>query len=193
MEGMKEDLESRGDPRAEETPAEAENPEEAAPDPQEDDPAAGQLKQLAAERDELRDLLLRKQAEFDNFRKRTERERAEFVQYASAELVRELLGVLDSFELALKNAESENGGDRKGFQLIHKQLVDMLSRAGLEPIRAEGQPFDPNIHEAVTTQAAPEGIDDGTVLADLRTGYVLKGKLLRPTMVVVAKSGSDPD
>lgn len=191
MEGMREDLESREDPRPDETAAGAEG--ETAHDATEDDPAADEMKQLAAERDELRDLLLRKQAEFDNFRKRTERERTEFAQYASAELVRELLSVLDSFELALKNSESENGSDRKGFLLIHKQLIDMLSRAGLEAIQAEGQPFDPNIHEAVTTQAPPEGVADGTVLADLRKGYLLKGKLLRPTMVVVAKSASGGD
>lgn len=148
------------------------------------------VNKLTAERDELRDLLLRKQAEFDNFRKRSERERSEFAQFASAELMKELLNVLDSFELALKNSEAEAGGDRKGFLLIHKQLLDTLSRSGLEAIVAEGQPFDPNVHEAVTTKAAPEGVDDGAVLADLRTGYRLKGRLLRPSMVVVAKSDS---
>lgn len=155
------------------------------------DPADG-AEALVRERDELKDRLLRKQAEFENFRKRTERERAEFVQYATAEVMREMLDVLDSFELALKSDDSEGAPGYKGFELIYKQLRDSLSRAGLEPIEAQGKPFDPNVHEAVSTQLAPEGVSDGTVLAELRRGYLLRGKLLRPTMVMVAAaSGSD--
>jgi molecular chaperone GrpE len=149
-------------------------------------------RELVRERDELKDLLLRKQAEFENFRKRTERERSEFVQYAAAEVMRELLNVLDSFELALKTGDSGGTDPLKGFALIHKQLVDTLSRAGLKEITAAGQPFDPNVHEAVTTQPAPDGVADGTVLTELRRGYELNGKLLRPTMVSVAsRSGGD--
>jgi molecular chaperone GrpE len=148
-----------------------------------------EVEELARERDELKDLLLRKQAEFENFRKRTERERADFAQHATSDIMRDLLSVLDSFELALKAARSGAGG-YQGFELIQKQLIDTLSRAGLEAIEAEGQPFDPHIHEAVSTQPAPHGVADGTVLTELRRGYQLRGKLLRPTMVTVAASTS---
>ena len=150
------------------------------------------IEELTRERDELKDLLLRKQAEFENFRKRTERERSEFVQYATAEVMREMLNVLDSFELALRSGDAEAAASHKGFELIFKQLVDSLSRAGLEAVEAEGKPFDPNFHEAVSTQPAPEGVGEGMVLADLRRGYMLRGKLLRPTMVTVsAAAGAD--
>lgn len=149
------------------------------------------IEELAGERDELKDLLLRKQAEFENFRKRTEKERAEFARYATAELMREMLNVLDSFELALRSDETETPADQKGFELIYKQLQDSLARAGLEAIEADGRPFDPNVHEAVSTQPAPEGVAAGTVLAELRRGYCLHGRLLRPTMVVVAADGGD--
>ena len=104
------------------------------------------LAALVQERDELKDLLLRKQAEFENYRKRTERERSEFVQYATSELMTGILAVLDSFELALAE---ETGGDprvedmRRGFQLIYKQLLDNLKKYGLEPIESIGRPFDP--------------------------------------------------
>jgi molecular chaperone GrpE len=148
----------------------------------------GGVEELTRERDELKDLLLRKQAEFENFRKRTERERSDFVQYASAEVMRELLNVLDSFELALKPDGTDEEEGRKGFELIYKQLLDSLVRSGLEVIEVEGAMFDPNVHEAVSTQPAPEGVADGMVMAELRRGYQLRGKLLRPTMVMVASS-----
>jgi molecular chaperone GrpE len=195
---MKEDLENSEESPTEENPVDrpgagAGSHDHSRGDGEGEDGSAELVRHLTAERDELRDLLLRKQAEFDNFRKRTERERSEFAQFASADLMRELLNVLDSFELALRNSESDPDGERKGFLLIHKQLLDTLSRSGLESIDAMGQRFDPNVHEAVTTQPAPEGVDDGTVLADLRTGYLLKGKLLRPSIVVVAKSDPGGD
>ncbi len=149
------------------------------------------IEELAGERDELKDLLLRKQAEFENFRKRTEKERAEFVQYATAEVMREMLNVLDSFELALRSDDTETQADQTGFELIYKQLQDTLARAGLEAIEADGRPFDPNFHEAVSMQPAPEGVGAGTVLSVLRRGYCLRGRLLRPTMVVVAADGGE--
>ena len=159
-------------------------------EPREAEPAHG-VDELTLERDELKDLLLRKQAEFENFRKRTERERSEFVQYASAEVMRELLNVLDSFELALRSDDDDEQGGRKGFELIYKQLLDSLTRAGLEVIKAEGVMFDPNVHDAISTDVAPEGVADGIVLAELRRGYLLRGKLLRPSMVMVAASAPD--
>src|SRR4051794_34805482 len=108
---------------------------------------AGEVQALKEERDGLYDRLLRKQAEFENFKKRVEKERSEYIQFASAELIKELLNVLDSFDLALHNA----GGDIKGFELIYKQLMDAMGRSGLKAIDAKGQPFDPNVHQAVAT------------------------------------------
>lgn len=146
------------------------------------------VQQVTSERDDFKDRLLRKQAEFENFKKRTDRERAEFVKYASAELMREVLNVVDSLELALNDAGSGDGEDQKvwqGFDLIYKQLVDSLKRFGLETIEAKGHPFDPNVHEAVSTEVSTEA-PEGTVVAELRRGYLLQGKLLRPAMVTVA-------
>src|SRR5688500_10730056 len=111
-----------------------------------------ELQMLKEERDGLQDRLLRKHAELENYKKRVERERTEFVQFASSELMKEILGVLDSFELALRNS----GGDIKGFELIHKQLQDTLARFGLKAVEVTGQKFDPNLHQAVATQPAAE-------------------------------------
>jgi len=143
---------------------------------------------LQAERDELKDLLLRKQAEFENFRKRTERERSEFVQFALADCFREILNVLDSFELALRDRGVGDQASRdvhRGYELIYKQLLESLQRFGLEAIDAAGMVFDPHVHQAVSTEPR-DGVEEGVVLDDLRRGYLLKGKLLRPAMVTVA-------
>src|SRR5690242_14644918 len=145
---------------------------------------------LKEELDDLFDRLLRKQAEFENFKKRVEREKSEFAQFASSELMRELLNVLDSFELAIRNASAEGGRENvlRGFELIHKQLQDTLGRFGLKAIEAKGQPFDPNYHQAVSTQASSDVRED-TVVEELRKGYVLNGRLLRAAMVTVSTKG----
>ena len=143
-----------------------------------------ELQTLKEERDGLYDRLLRKQAEFENYKKRVERERAEFVQFASSELMKEILNALDSYELALKNAAGDERV-RQGFGLIYKQLQDTLARFGLKAIEAKGQKFDPNFHQAVSTQAADE-VEENTVLEEMRKGYLLNGRLLRPAMVSVA-------
>src|SRR5205823_3127019 len=103
------------------------------------------------ERDSLQDRLLRKQAEFENYKKRIERERSEYVQFASAELMRELLNALDSFDLAIHTAGTDKSGGEellRGLDLIYKQFQDTLGRFGLKPIEAKGKPFDPNFHQA---------------------------------------------
>ena len=149
------------------------------------------LQNLQEERDDLYDRLLRKQAEFENFKKRIEREKAEFAQFASAELMRELLGALDSFDLAIRNASAEAGGSGntlRGFELIYKQLQDTMTRFGLKAVEAKGQPFDPNYHQAVSTQASADAAEN-TVIEELRKGYVLNGRLLRPAMVTVSTKG----
>src|SRR5437867_10119357 len=147
-----------------------------------------ELENLRQERDNLYDRLLRKQAEFENYKKRMDREKSEFMQFASSELMKELLNALDSFDLAIKNAAAESPGGENallGFELIYKQLQDTLARFGLKPIEAKGKKFDPNFHQAVSTQAANE-IEENTVIEELRKGYVLHGRLLRPAMVSVA-------
>ena len=139
---------------------------------------------LRVERDELRDMLLRRQAEFDNFRKRTERERAEQSQYASMEVVGDLLPILDDFERAL-TADSSSPEYAKGIHMIYQRMGESLKKTGLEPVEAIGKPFDPHLHQAierVETNDAP----DHTVLGEFQRGYYFKGKLLRPSMVKVA-------
>jgi molecular chaperone GrpE len=143
--------------------------------------SVSELDALKEERDGLYDRLLRKQAEFENYKKRVDRERSEFVQFASAELMRELLNALDSFDLALRNT----GGDLRGFELIYKQLQDTMGRFGLKPIEAKGQKFDPNFHQAVATQPA-DNVEENTVVEEMRKGYTLNGRLLRPAMVIVS-------
>ncbi len=143
---------------------------------------------LRVERDELRDTLLRRQAEFDNFRKRTERERIEQSQYASMEVVGDLLPILDDFERALA-ADSNSPEYAKGVQMIYSRMSESLKKTGLEPIDATGKPFDPHLHQAierVETNDSP----DNTVLGEFQRGYHFKGKLLRPSMVKVAVPAS---
>jgi molecular chaperone GrpE len=147
-----------------------------------------EIQTLKQERDSLYDRLLRKQAEFENYKKRMDREKTELAQFASSDLMRELLNALDSFELALRNAASEEKGSEdmlRGFELIHKQLQDTTARFGLKPVEAKGKKFDPNFHQAVSTQATNE-VEENTVIEELRKGYVLNGRLLRPAMVSVA-------
>jgi len=139
---------------------------------------------LKAERDEVKELLLRRQAEFDNFRKRTEKERSEYVQYAGMEIVREILPILDDFDRARK-VEGGSPEYTKGVDLIYTHMCETLKKLGLEPIETAGQNFDPHLHQAVErveTKDAPEG----TILSEFQRGYNFKGKLLRPSMVKVA-------
>jgi len=141
--------------------------------------------QLAAERVELRDQLLRRQADFENFRRRTERDRSEFLQYAAMEIVRDLLPVLDDFDRALK-VDSADQEYAKGVELIYQRLFDTLKKSGLEPIETEGQSFDPHLHQAAEMAEASEGVEDQAILEVFRKGYNFKGRLLRPAMVKVA-------
>jgi molecular chaperone GrpE len=150
-----------------------------------------ELEALKKDRDDLFDRLLRKQAEFENYKKRVEREKSEFAQFASSELMKELLNSLDSFDLAIRNAAAEGKGAEKtlkGFELIYKQLQDTLSRFGLKPVEAKGKKFDPNFHQAVSTQPTKD-VEENTVIEEMRKGYTLNGRLLRPAMVSVSSKG----
>lgn len=139
---------------------------------------------LTAERDDLKDRLLRSQAEFQNFRKRSERDRVEWFEYASMEAVRVLLPVLDDFERAMK-AESSDKEYVAGIELIYNRFYETLKKLGLEPIESKGKPFDPQIHHAVDMVETEEE-PDHTVLDEFQRGYNFKGRLLRPAMVKVA-------
>ncbi len=143
---------------------------------------------IGKERDEYYDRLLRKTAEFDNYRKRVERERREQAEYAAADVLTDLLAVMDDLERALQ-ADPNAGADayRKGVELIHKQMLDLLRRRGVTPIEAVGHPFDPNVHQAVTHEVVP-GHPEGEVVDEFRRGYKLRDRLLRPSMVKVAKA-----
>jgi molecular chaperone GrpE len=144
-------------------------------------PAAEQLK---TERDELKELLLRRQAEFDNYRKRTEKERADFLQYAGMDLVREMLPILDDFDRARKT-ECASPDYVKGVEMIYSRMFETLKKMGLEPIESAGMQFDPHLHQAVE-RVETQDAADGTVLGEFQRGYFYKGKLLRPSMVKVA-------
>lgn len=148
------------------------------------DPAAD----LQRERDEYYDRWLRKSAEFENYRKRIERERREQADRATVDLLLSLLPIADDFERALA---SERGGDanayRKGVELIYGKLQDLLRKHRVRPIEAVGADFDPNVHQAVTHEVSP-GRRDGEVTEELQRGYMIGDRLLRPAMVKVAKA-----
>ncbi len=165
----------------------ADDPLPAAPDA----PAAALAPEtdvLTRERDDYKDRWLRKTAEFDNYRKRIERERREQADQAVVDLLEELLNVVDDFDRALTVEAGEGAGAyRKGVELIHGKLHDLLRRQGVTAIDALGADFDPNIHQAVVHEASPDH-RDGEVMGELRKGYMLGDRLLRPAMVKVAKA-----
>lgn len=140
--------------------------------------------QLATEKAELTDRLLRTMADFENFRRRADRDRSDFIQYASMEMVRDLIPILEDFRRAMK-AETADKEYAKGIELIYQRLSETLKKAGLEPIEAAGKPFDPNVHQAVD-RAETDEWPDQTVMEEYQSGYNFKGKLLRPAMVKVA-------
>lgn len=145
-----------------------------------------QLAKLQAEKDEMYQTLVRRQADFENFRKRVDRERQEDVRRGAAMLMESVLPVFDAFERALEGQDGSNSQQyRQGFELIYKQLKDALTRQGLERIPAKGEPFDPHVHQAVE-RVETSDVEEGTVLEELQPGYRYKGSVLRPTMVRVA-------
>jgi molecular chaperone GrpE len=147
------------------------------------DPAAD----LQRERDDYHDRWMRKAAEFDNYRKRVERERREQADQAVVDLLQELLLVVDDFDRALTIDSKSAEAYRKGVELIHSKLHDVLKKHGVKPIEALGADFDPNVHQAVMHEAA-EGHRDNEVIAELRRGYMIGDRLLRQAMVKVAKA-----
>ena len=150
-------------------------------------PAVGS-DEVRRQRDEYYDLLLRKTAEFDNYRKRTDRERLSFAQLAASDLIKELLPLVDDMERALKADAAGEGTEayRRGVELIYRQLMDILRKRGVRPIEAVGADFDPSYHQAVAYEPA-DGQRDGEIIEEFRRGYMLGDRLLRPSMVKVAK------
>jgi molecular chaperone GrpE len=162
-------------------------------DPPDNSPAtpSAALESVTADRDrlldenhELLDRLLRRQAEFDNFRRRAEREKADVLEFANAESVRAILPILDDFERALKTHTSDKVYAR-GMELIYQRLADSLKKLGLEPITTKGTKFDPHVHHAVDMVETGD-VEEQTILDEYQPGYNFHGRLLRPAMVKVA-------
>lgn len=149
-----------------------------------------ELKARAAKADENWERLLRTTADFDNFKKRAARERTEALQFANASLIQKLLPVLDSFEMALAAAQTakdeKTSSLQAGISLVQSQIKNILAEAGLEEIDAAGKPFDPALHEAVSQQETAD-VPEGQVVQQIRKGYKLRERLLRPASVIVAK------
>lgn len=146
------------------------------------------VEEIQRQRDEYYDLLLRKSAEFDNFRKRVDRDRQMVSESAAADLLADLLPLVDDLERALAADPGTEDAEayRRGVELIHKQLLELLRKRGVRPIEALGADFDPYYHQAVAHEAL-EGRRDGEVIEEFRRGYMLGDRLLRPSMVKVAK------
>jgi len=140
----------------------------------------------------LREALLRKVADFENLKKRSEREKAEYTRYALSETMRDLLGVLDNFERALAHAPASGADDfRDGVAMISRQLAEVLRKHGVTEVAALGEPFDPQYHEAMMREESAD-VPHGTVLEVLQKGYVLNDRLLRPAMVKVSAAPAAP-
>jgi molecular chaperone GrpE len=150
-------------------------------------PEGSELAELQRERDDYKDRWLRKGAEFDNYRKRVERERREQADQAVVDLLQELLLVVDDFDRALTVGGDEGGAYRKGVELIHGKLHDLLRKQGVTAMDVLGADFDPNVHMAVMHEESPEH-REGEVIGELQKGYLLHDRLLRPAMVKVAKA-----
>ena len=144
-----------------------------------------ELKEVAAERDELRDKYLRKLAEMENLRKRFDRDRQDYIQYALGDFLKELLGVLDNFERALANrAEADGPTFARGVEMIHRQYLDLLRQRGVRPVELKDKAFDPAVQQAVLTEES-EVVVEPEVVEELQKGYCLNDRLLRPALVKV--------
>ncbi len=147
---------------------------------------ASEVEKLRAERDVLLDRLARMQADFENSRKRARKEQEDFRDYALTDTIKTLIPVMDSFDRALQSSP-EKSEFHLGVELIHKQLLDALTKIGVQPVNAKGQQFDPRFHEAIE-MVDTEDAKDNEVLEELQRGYKLKDRLLRPAMVRVARN-----
>src|ERR1700736_766516 len=148
----------------------------------------GETVSLQADLDRFRDLAMRSQADFENYKKRCAREKEEAIKYANSSLLEKLVSIVDHFELGLEAARGESGEKSaiySGMSLVLKQLQDFLAENGLQPIEAVGHKFDPNLHEAIAHEPSNE-VPEGIVVRQTRRGYRLRDRLLRPSAVVVS-------
>lgn len=181
-------LEPAADGGAEGAAHPGDRPEDASASLDRDAPAEGDaVARLLEEREAFRDQALRARAEFDNFRKRVERDRSQMSARATEDALRDFLPIVDDLERALAADTGDEGSAfHQGVQMIYRQMQDVLRRRGLEPIDTVGQDFDPNIHEAVAYEPA-EGRREGEIIGELRRGYRIGDRLVRPAMVRVAQ------
>jgi molecular chaperone GrpE len=150
-----------------------------------------QLLDLRREKDDIHDRLLRKHADFENFRKRAEKDKREYQSYALSDFIYELLAIMDNFERAISHADDQVSSDyQKGVELIYRQLKDVLEKKGLRAIESVGRTFDPNFHEAITREEKDD-VPENTILEEFQRGYFFRDKLLRPAMVKVSFKSSD--
>ena len=164
------------------------DPQDLAPEAAQDPNAPAEGNALQRERDELFDRLLRKTAEFDNFRKRVERDRKDMIEWAAADVLGDLLSIVDDFDRALAApAPPEAQSFKAGLELIQRQLAELLKKRGVNPIEALGADFDPHLHQAVAYEEVP-GAREGEVVDVMAKGYKLGDRLLRPALVKVAKA-----
>jgi molecular chaperone GrpE len=148
--------------------------------------ADAEVSKLGKDVEDLRQTLLRRQADFDNYRKRVDKERSEDSRRTTARLIEQIIPVIDSFDQALaSHREPEYANYRKGFELIHKQLIDNVAKLGAERVEPVGAPFDPHVHQAMDRTETTDA-DDGTILQVFQPGYIFHGRVLRPAMVRVA-------
>ncbi|MBV9492502.1 MAG: nucleotide exchange factor GrpE [Verrucomicrobia bacterium] len=149
------------------------------------------VEELRAELEKYKDLALRSVADLDNYRKRVAREKEDAIRYANASFLERLIPVLDNFELGLQAAKASGGGSAvlDGMTMVHKQLQDFLASCGVETLDAQGQKFDPNLHEAIAQEENAE-VEEGTVVRQVRKGFRLRDRLLRPANVVVARAAT---
>jgi molecular chaperone GrpE len=202
----REDLDPTNATAADSTPATEENPGKASVNPEKSGAGSAeegetaevsleefeQLQAKAAKADENWERLLRLTADFENFKKRAARDRLDAIKYANEALLEKLIPVLDNFEMALASApQTENAdGFSKGVGMIYNQLKNVMTEAGLEEIDASNQPFDPAWHQAVSQKETDEVAED-SVVQQLRKGYKLRERLVRPATVIVAKPPAD--
>ncbi len=173
-------------------PSTGDDPESETPVEESTESGIDPLAEAQRERDEFQDRWLRQTAEFDNYRKRMERERRDLANHAASDILHDLLPVLDDIERALAASEASDdpavAPHRQGLELIHRQLADLLRKRHVTPIEAHGADFDPNLHQAVG-QETSDAHREGEVIEEMRRGYMLKDRLLRPSMVKVATRG----
>ena len=201
---MKEMQQEIDEAEAEESAAEAEAPETApedaakdaadaaAPDAQEapeDDASAlkAQVESLKAALEEKDNRVKRLQADFENFRRRTSKEREELANVVTQDLLKSMLPILDNFDRAMAAEQKDNESFQKGVEMIYTQLHETLKNAGLELIDTAGQKFDPNFHQAVMRVENPD-LEDDTIAQELQKGYIVKGRVIRPSMVQVVSN-----